>query len=247
MKLIHLSDLHVSSTNDAEYTHLCRLVDHIVEHHPDAVVAITGDFVNDATREEFEVVARPLQRLVEHCRLLLTMPGNHDHKRWGTLPSTGGSERFLEFREDLTRAPGHFPYVMEVDEVQLICLDTCSAAGAAADLARGEVGYLQRMALAGYLELGEPRTRVVLMHHHPFYRDMGLELADADELMALLAARCDLLLFGHRHRADIWRDQHGIGWIAASSKSTEPGKDGLSYRVFLLADGVVDCTTEILT
>lgn len=238
MKLIHLSDLHVSTRDDAEYRNLQKIVDHIVSKHQDAVVAITGDFVNDAKASEFEVVREALEPLVEHCRLVMTMPGNHDYKLWGNIESDGGPQRFFDFREKLTKAMAGYPYVMEIDGVQLIALDSCMAANNTADLARGKSGYGQLIQLADYLEMGTPHTRVVMLHHHPFYRDLGLELVDADELLATLAGRCDLLLFAHKHVSAIWRDVFGVGWIAASGKST---RQNAKLPVFQVASGAIDC------
>ncbi|QDG49286.1 hypothetical protein FIV42_00615 [Persicimonas caeni] len=240
MKLIHLSDLHVSTRDDPEYRNLQHIVDHITRHHQDAAIVITGDFVNSAKASEFEVVREALAPLAEHCRLVMTMPGNHDYKLWGNVESDGGPERFFEFREKLTKARAGYPYVMEINGVQLIALDSCMAANDTVDLARGKIGYAQRMQVADYLEMGSPHTRVVMLHHHPFYRDLGLELVDADELLATLAGRCDLLLFGHRHVSAVWSEVFGVGWIVAAGKSTRADASHLHCRVFELEAGIVN-------
>src|SRR5690554_6648117 len=186
MKIVHLSDLHVTTRGSLEYRALRRIVLDIITRHRDAVVVITGDFVDDGTREEFDVVAALLGPLVTHCRLVLTMPGNHDVKYMG-IAGGADSGPFFEFREGLTRAEAGYPYVMDVDGVQIVCLD--SSAGT---LARGSIGYAQRNDLAKYLEHGTPHTRVVCLHHHPFDWGFGLELTDSEELLATLGGRCDL-------------------------------------------------------
>jgi len=239
MKLIHLSDLHVSTRDSAEYRALRRIVLQIITHHRDAVVVITGDFVNNGTRDEFDVVAALLGPLVTHCRLVLTLPGNHDVERMGALGGVN-VEPFFEFRRNLTRAEIRYPYVQDIDGVQLVCLDSTRESGGLEDLARGNIGYTQRLELAKYLEIGTPHTRVVLVHHHPFDRGLGLDLTDADELLATLAGRCDLLLFGHKHFSAQWRGLYGIDWMAASGKST----DDLTYRVFDITDGKITYTDE---
>jgi len=234
MKMIHLSDLHVSTRDSAEYRALRRIVLEIITNHRDAVVVITGDFVNNGTRDEFDVVAALLGPLVTHCRLVLTLPGNHDVKYMGAL---GGADAgpFFEFRRNLTRAEIRYPYVQDIDGVQIVCLD--SSAGS---LARGSIGYTQRMELAKYLEIGTPHTRVACLHHHPFDWGFGLELTDSEELLAVLAGRCDLLLFGHKHVSAIWRGVYGIDWMAASGKTTAD----LTYRVFDITDGKITYTDE---
>lgn len=245
MKLVHLSDLHVSTRDDAEYRNLRLIVAHIIEHHADAVVAITGDFVNDGTRDEFDVVCGLLQPLVNHCRLVLLTPGNHDVRHWGTVGDVD-HRPFEEFRSGLTRVSYGYPYCMEIDGVQLIALDSTAEATGMADLARGELGYLQRLELSKYLEIGEPHTRVVMCHHHPFDRGVGLELEDSEQLLATLSSRCDLLLFGHRHTWDAWSDAYGIGKIFAADKSTQPHDGALRFRVFeITPDGITHTTEKV--
>lgn len=242
MKLIHLSDLHVSRRSDAEYRALRQLVLHIIEHHPGAVVCITGDLVNDGTPGEFDAIAGILSPLVTHCELVMTCPGNHDVKYMGTL-GTVNDGPYRAFRAKLSRAYTGFPYVQKIDGVQLIALDSTRESGDSLDLARGKIGYAQRISLAKYLSRDpDAHTRVVMLHHHPFDTGFGLQLHDADEILATLAARCDLLLFGHKHRSAIWRDVYGIKWIAASGKSTAD----LSYRVFDIQPGKITCTEETL-
>lgn len=243
MKLLHLSDTHVSTRADAEYSHLRALVAHIIEHHSDAVVVHTGDVVDNATRREFDVVTGLLAPLVTHCRLLLVCPGNHDVEIMGTL---GHVDRrpFREFRAALTGAEAGYPYCDTIDGVQITLIDTTAEAGGIEDLAEGRVGYRQRQELARYLELGDPHTRVVAGHHHLYYDDIGNELQDAREMRALCSGRCDLYLMGHDHRWDIWRDVDGIGWIADGGKSTRPHKGRLRYRVFDITAGGIDYITE---
>lgn len=239
MKIVHLSDLHVSSRDSIEYLALDMIVHHVIQHHADAVVCITGDFVNDGRRAEFLAVEPLIRLLVERCAHVILLPGNHDVEFMG---SAGRVERrpFEEFRQRLTQTGVGYPHASGLDGVQLIALDSTAEASGVSDLARGRIGYAQRMRLARLLEAGTPHTRVVMLHHHPLDRGLGLELTDADELLATLAGRCDLLLFGHKHQSAIWRDVYGIGWLAASGKSTAD----FTYRVFDIQPGKISYTEE---
>lgn len=243
MKLIHLSDLHIRTRASREYENLKRIVEHILEHHADSVVAITGDITDNGTKREFDRALELLEPLVEKCRLVLTMPGNHDVEFAGTLGRVD-RQPFRNFRFDLECVRAGYPYAMEFDGVQLVAIDTTAAAGGVEDLARGKVGYKQWVELSKYLEMGEPRFRVVMGHHHLFERDLGLELVDADEVRAVCASRCDLLLMGHKHQAAQWRNVYGIEWVIASHKVTKRiqlhGEKRLAYRLLTLsADGSI--------
>ncbi len=245
MKLIHLTDTHVSERGTPAYRHLRALVAHVVELHADAVVVVTGDFINSGQRSEFDVVTGLLQPLTNHCRLLLVCPGNHDVEVMGTLGNVRHGP-FAKFRRALTGVEAGYPYCMTIDSVQITLVDTTAEAGGIADLAEGKVGYAQRQELARYLELGAPHTRVVAGHHHLYCDGIGNELIDAREMRALCSGRCDLYLMGHDHHWGIWRDVDGIGWIADGGKSTRPHEGKLRYRVFdITADGIDYITEEI--
>ena len=240
MKLIHLSDTHFGTTAGREYEPGKRIVAHILENHLDAVVVLTGDVTNNGGRSEFRVAHEVLEPLVEGCELFIVGPGNHDVEIAGSLGRVD-RRHFRAFRSKLTKVKAGYPYCMTIDGVQLVMLNTSSAAGGIEDLARGEVGYKQRVELSKYLEMGEPRFRVVMGHHHLFERDVGLELVDADEVRAVCSSRCDLYLMGHKHQAAQWSDVYGIGRVIASHKVTarpDMKVDAFQYRLITLeADG----------
>ncbi len=243
MKIVHITDTHIAGPDSAEAHNARRLVAHIVEHHSDAVVVHTGDVVDSPEPAYFDLARDILRPLVDHCRLLLVAPGNHDVEWHGTL---GLVRRFRwrDFRADLTRAEAGYPYCDTVGGVQLTLIDTTAEAGGVEDLAEGRVGYIQRQELAHYLELGDPHTRVVAGHHHLYCDDVGNELLDAAELRALCAGRVDLYLMGHDHHWGQWREVDGIGWIADGGKSTRPHAGRLRYRVFDIRAGAIDVELE---
>lgn len=231
MKLAHLTDLHIANRECTEYRHAKAIVEHICTHHPDAVVVVTGDFVDNGTPQEFTAAAEALSPLASGCRLLLIAPGNHDVEWMGTFGRVDRTP-FYSFRKRLTKAEAGYAYCMHIDGVQIVMIDTTAQAGGLSDLACGRVGGLQRVQLAKYLEIGDVHTRIVAGHHNLYEDDPTLELRDSAEVRSVLAGRCDLYLQGHDHRWGIWRDVDGIGWIADGGKSTAPHKGACRYRVF---------------
>lgn len=218
--IAHLSDLHIGQPRADEAAR--RLVSAILADLPDVIV-ITGDITDDGANAQYAKAFKILRPLVRPDCLLLIVPGNHDVGAKGMLYDRSARERFRLFVSVLTGLdvlPGAFPFVYTVNDCRFISLDTCTPP---TQLARGNVGYLQRQALARELEAARRGgfRAVVAGHHHPFDRGLGLDMADSAELLATLSHRTDLLLFGHKHEAAEWSEVFGIRRILASCKSTE--------------------------
>lgn len=225
MRLAHISDLHGTDGLEA-------IVADIDRRDVD-FVAITGDFVDNGRPDEFaaiEPILRPLDGRI------LAVPGNHDVEWQGSL---GFVDR--QPFDDFAFSHPRYPHAMLLDDgaVQVIGVDSTAEALGAEDLARGKVGYSQLVELAKLLEMGDPDFRVVLVHHHLFERDVGLELKDAALLRATCSARCDLFLMGHRHTWDEWSDVYGIRRIFAADKTTASQR----YRIFDFRDGGIQWHT----
>lgn len=208
LKIVHISDLHIGNSG-RELVATRHLVHHICSNHPNAVVCLTGDVVHNASAREFSIAETALKPIKKHCQGLVVCPGNHDVRALGVGATDSTLYRMFERRVAFGMPEG------------VACLDSTTGGY----LAQGQVGYSQRTLLG---KTGG--ARVVMVHHHPFDRGLGLELKDSEELLSLLSGRCHLMLFGHKHVSAIWRDVYGIDWIAASGKST----DDLAYRVFEL-------------
>lgn len=223
--IAHLSDLHIGQPGADVAAR--RLVDSILADLPDVII-ITGDITDDGTTEQYALARDVLQPLVRRDCWLLVVPGNHDCGPKGMAFDRAARERFRKFTVALMGldiSQGAFPYVYTIDDCRFICLDTCTPP---TQLACGNVGYLQRMALARELEAAKRAGlhTVVAAHHHPFDVGFGLELTDSAELLATLSHRTDLLLFGHKHQAAEWSEVFGVRRILASCKST----DTMRYR-----------------
>jgi 3',5'-cyclic AMP phosphodiesterase CpdA len=77
------------------------------------------------------------------------------------------------------------------------------------EFASGKVGERQRQWLTDKLKLKElsDLKKVVYLHHHPFiHLNRTMVLRDAKEFMDVCRGKVDVLLFGHKHVANVWRD-----------------------------------------
>jgi hypothetical protein len=229
MNIIQISDTHLGETPENS-TRTQRLVAHIVDAYDPADTAVvhTGDVTHDGEAWQCREAARIFRPLVDAGFQFLPCPGNHDYRYSGVVPDDQAAERFHAWRRELAGAPKHWPYVTERGRARIICLDSCTNRNWHA-LARGEVGYAQRMRLAKYLEMGDELVNLVFLHHHAIHQHTGCEMLDAELLLAELAGRCKALAFGHNHKWGIWRETFGVNWIIASGKVTDLVEGALNY------------------
>lgn len=229
INIVQISDTHLGEA-PADETRTRELVEHIRETYSptDTVVVHTGDVTQDGAAAQFEIATRVFRPLVESGFQFLPCPGNHDYRFSGIIPDDDAAARFHEWRFDLAGAPKHWPYVAVRGPARIICLDSCAHATWHA-LARGEVGYGQRMKLAEYMEMDQGLKNLVFLHHHPIDQELGCEMLDAGLFLAELSARCELVGFGHNHAWGLWREVYGIDWVVASGKSTNLVDGRLNY------------------
>lgn len=226
-KIIHLSDLHVGKPGRAD--RLQRIVAHLLIQPPTTIV-ITGDVTQDGSQGQYDRALEILRPLTEAGFLLLVVPGNHDVGFWGLRYQHEARQRFDAFLADLTGpelCQEDYPYAYDIDDdVRVICVDSCVPP---VPLARGNVGYGQRSKLAAACELAQEHGRriVVALHHHPWEHDSTLVLADWEQVLSVLSARCDVLLFGHKHVAGEWSDV----WRVARAYAADATTDSMRYRV----------------
>ncbi|RLG94053.1 hypothetical protein DRO27_05330, partial [Candidatus Bathyarchaeota archaeon] len=75
--------------------------------------------------------------------------------------------------------------------------------------ARGWISEDMANTLGNELLKFQTYTRIVMLHHHPFSKGVFTALDGADRFMKVLnIAGCDLLLFGHKHVAGVWRNDY---------------------------------------
>jgi len=214
MLLAQMTDFHITARGTRffgqvdTHAHLAAAVAHVnrMLPRPDLVV-MTGDLVNDAKAEEYEVLAELLAPLEVPA---FAIPGNHDDRTC---------------LRRVFAARGYFPvqgtflhYTLEDWPVRIIALDTQVPGNPYGHLCAARLTWL-----ADRLEEAPERPTVIMMHHPPFSTGIthmdAMALAEAEAFGNLIARYgcIERILCGHVHRACTvrWR-----GTVASICPST---------------------------
>ena len=238
---IQISDLHIHGKKKLENINCEKIVNHVIEKYGDPgsqkpVILITGDIVDDGKTRQYTSAVRLLRPLVENGFKVLPVPGNHDYGPCGNFYTEESQANFQKYmlldliEYEPAGVPGItmedlFPMVTAIDEVVFIGLDSVvGKEDTAMHFASGEVGADQRNKLIDILndpEIVFGKKIVVYFHHHPFYHALGLEMADAKEVLRILATKADFVCFGHKHVSKVWNAENNLDWILASGKTTQ--------------------------
>lgn len=211
-----------------------RLASRISEKHQGIPVLITGDITDSGTSCQCRK-ARSILKNLSKTNPVLLVPGNHDYNWFGFIGKHEANrnwERYLSSQLGWNRdintwlSPENEPSgisgvgTWKYGDIIFIGIDTGDP-NDQASTAQGYVSEVQRNAISKVLQTNSVnRTRIVLLHHHPFQRTIGLKLKGADELMRVLSGNCEMVLFGHRHRYEQWTNYKNIPYIISSHKST---------------------------
>lgn len=219
MMIAHLSDLHVGEGSLTERMKEVRLLfTKIADDQSVDVVAITGDLTDHGKSHEFDALTGPMRDLCSKKKVFLTV-GNHDAGWHGILYQRKAHERALDFVSDMTGVAS-FPHHEVIGQTQFIVLDSIQGVSERRfrpwNLARGELGSSQ---IDG-IELRDDLRNIILLHHHPYFRKVGLDLKDSEDFVRALESDT-YVLYGHKHVAS------HKGSFYASDKSV----DSLGYRV----------------
>ena len=231
MKILHLSDLHFTEfMKPREYEWLASAAKGM------DLVVITGDITNNGSPREYEVARKALEPLAEEGNLVI-MPGNHDYGAVGNLFDPTAADRFDDLAREVMGFSGYkerriYQRVVrnqQLDEsVRIIGLNSCLMTLSPTDMARGEIGRAQMDELDEALteaRLHGSGPIVVALHHHPFlHDDKAMRLEDSSAFVQTIAGRCDVLLCGHHHHADMWTGRLGIPLILAADNSPHSGR-----------------------
>lgn len=240
-RFIQISDLHIHGKKKLENINCEKMVHFIVDHYGGLgagkpVILITGDIVDDGKAKQYRSAVKLLKPLVDEGFTVLPAPGNHDYGPCGNFYKEESQADFLKFMlaELIGYPPAQqpdvtmedlFPMVTPREDVVFIGLDSVvGKEDAAMHFASGEVGEVQRQRLVKItndpdIVLG--KRIVVYFHHHPFYRSVGLQMEDAEQVLRILANRAHFVCFGHKHKSRAWSAEYNIDWILASGKTTE--------------------------
>lgn len=194
MKIIHLTDLHLSAPGQPVWgldTHdrAARVLDDIARHHPDAAFCvISGDLANDRDPLAYRWLAG---QLAEFPLRTVLMTGNHDER----------AAMRAELPGLMDDGNGFVQGAMDTDEGTFLFLDTLKDPTVTA----GEYCAARRDWLRARLDEARGRPVRIFMHHPPF--DIGvprmdrIKLEQPDAFAALLPGH-DVrhIFFGHVHR-----------------------------------------------
>lgn len=228
MNFIHLSDLHVHSS-DSDNKELTAALKFIANTYSNHALVITGDITDDGAPRQYENAFKLLKAFAGRIYIC---PGNHDFGAVGNLYS---KERAIRFDQSLAIPLGQggtfkgdsTPVVNILKDgdstVMLIALDSNLETENPFDFACGEIGQSQLRALDTILATAPHNTvKVLFFHHHPFMvNDPFMQLKDAGELARTIYGRTDVVLFGHKHEMNQWENRWGTRFILASDNSSD--------------------------
>lgn len=197
MIIAQISDTHIKTDSDTTSLRFKRAVEHLnnLPTLPDLLI-ITGDCVQNGTPEEY---AR-FQSIASQLKMpYYTIPGNHDERR-----------QFLEvFGAQGSHAlEGFAQYVIDLDPVRLIALDTNIPQSDAGDLCPTRLQWLDER-----LSEAPERPTIIFMHHPPFLTGMqafdDIGLSHEAEFAAIIKRhpQVELITAGHIHLPMIRRYQ----------------------------------------
>jgi 3',5'-cyclic AMP phosphodiesterase CpdA len=189
-------------------------------------IAVTGDLVNIALREEIRRAAEWLQKLGSP-RDVTAIPGNHDAYVPGA--ARAAREAWKPFMTGDAESRLHYPLVRRRGHVALI--GTSTARATAPMIATGHMSGAQLEELrVALMELRrENLFRVVLIHHPPVHGETALHrrLIGAERFRRVIRdAGAELVLHGHNHTRTLSSidGKHGpVPVVGVPSASNEAG------------------------
>ncbi len=220
MRIVHISDLHISSKDYVEgwgenLIKILRSLD------PELVI-ITGDLTDQGYAHEYEVAVNYLQRIESEK---LVVPGNHDSRN-------GGDILFEEIFE--TRFP-----IYENDRLIVLGIDSSEP-----DIDDGHIGR-ENYERVKEIFKDEERIKVIAMHHHLIPipgtgRERNIPVDSGDFLKLCTELNVNFVFSGHKHVPWIWKleNSHLITAGTATTKRLK-GRAHPSFNLLEIETGVI--------
>lgn len=225
IRLLHISDLHFHRGQHKNKP-ILRALTIIEQRFPEHYLVITGDITDDGHDDQYK---RAQDALLPFQDRLLLCPGNHDGGPIGNIFRQECLDRFNQRmieeygREQIydTRPVVHIlqDEALVQTQVMLIGLNSVLSTQNPFDFACGKIGWLQRWRLDRLLLDAETcwMPKILYFHHHPFYHGLCVRMLDAKALLREIAAKCEMVLFGHRHRSGLYQQDFVEYFLAADN------------------------------
>ena len=149
MRIIQISDSHISLDTPQRLDDLKRCISEVNKQSPDLVIH-TGDVAHDAKAEEYQLARDALENLRAPYYV---MPGNRDKR-----------EALVQvFADRLGQYEGYIQYTLEDYPVRMLMIDTVSTESNKGRLCATRLRHIKET-----LETVDSRPLLVFMHHTPF-------------------------------------------------------------------------------
>jgi 3',5'-cyclic AMP phosphodiesterase CpdA len=209
MKIIHISDLHISTgINDRVQSILSHIYSkYFFGNDSDTHLLITGDVVDDGQDAQYSMAKKLLEPFTGR---LLVCPGNHDYARLGNFYESDAIKRFGGLNSLAVHTLSNFnnyldhdlPVIDLLGNVLFIGLNT-NLNPHTFDFACGEVGTNQLHFLNETLTdpKYEDHWKIVYLHHKPlklkWYNWPFFRLKDRAKFLSIVEPAADVVAFGH--------------------------------------------------
>jgi 3',5'-cyclic AMP phosphodiesterase CpdA len=235
--LIHLSDLHFGRTDDVLLEPLAAIVRELA---PD-LIAVSGDLTQRARAVEFRAAREFLDRLPGPQ---VIVPGNHD------VPLYNVFKRFVQPLDAYRKyVSGDLePFYLDA-QIAVLGINTARSL----TFKHGRINESQIASAQKRLSLLPEQIIKVIVTHHPFdlpagHESRGLVGRGELALKMLTVCKCDLLLAGHLHVADVGgsairnldQDYEAIIVQAGTATSTRARGETNSFNVIRIEQDRID-------
>ena len=207
MKIVHISDMHLTSPQyvDAWGERLLKMT----SEEEAALAVITGDTTDNGWTYEYKIAKEYIDRMEMP---ILIVPGNHDARN-------GGFEIFEEMFG--SRFPSY-----ENDEVMILGLDSSEP-----DIDDGHIGRENYGWIREKLATTE-KPKIIAMHHHLIPipgtgRERHIPVDAGDFMNLCIASEVKLILSGHKHRPWIWKLENT--YLVTAGTATTMLLQGIRY------------------
>jgi len=215
MRIVHLSDLHVTSSNFVpEWGE--RVQEEVKALKPDILI-ITGDLTSEGYSYEHDMAWEYVRNM--EARVKIVVPGNHDARNLGyeIFDEIYGT-RFPEYRDELM-------VIFGIDSTE-------------PDIDDGHIGRENYDRMKSVFK-GEGRIKILVLHHHLIPipgtgRERQIPVDAGDVLGLCTDLGIDMVLSGHKHLPWVWKLQNTY-YITAGTATTKRLK-GRSYPSFNVID-----------